>query len=75
MSKFQPIFLELRRHRLKFAFAAQQQRLLDNHSHWTTLVERRKKVFLLTLAITWPQGVLSEEVSLAVAAQVHGGVS
>jgi len=30
---------------------------------------------LLTLAITWPQGVLSEEDSLAVAAQVNGGVS
>ncbi len=29
----------------------------------------------ITLAITWPQGVLSEEDSLAVAAQVHGGVS
>jgi hypothetical protein len=29
----------------------------------------------LTLAITWPQGVISEEDSLAVAAQVHGGVS
>jgi hypothetical protein len=29
----------------------------------------------LMLAITWPQGVLSEEDSLAVAAQVHGGVS
>jgi hypothetical protein len=28
-----------------------------------------------TLAITWPQGVLSEEDSLAVAAPVHGGVS
>ena len=30
---------------------------------------------LRTLAITWPQGVLSEEDSLAVAAQVNGGVS
>jgi len=29
----------------------------------------------LTLAITRPQGVLSEEDSLAVAAQVHGGVN
>jgi len=29
----------------------------------------------ITLAITWPQGVLSEEDKLAVAAQVHGGVS
>jgi hypothetical protein len=28
-----------------------------------------------TLAITMPQGVLSEEDSLTVAAQVHGGVS
>jgi hypothetical protein len=27
------------------------------------------------LAINWPQGVLSEEDSLAVAAQVNGGVS
>jgi len=30
---------------------------------------------LRTLAITWPQGVLNEEDSVAVAAQVHGGVS
>jgi hypothetical protein len=29
---------------------------------------------LLTLAITWPQGVLGEEDSQAGAAQVHGGV-
>ena len=29
----------------------------------------------LTLAITWPQNVLGEEDRLAVAAQVHGGVS
>ena len=28
----------------------------------------------LTLAITWPQGVLGDEDSHAVAAQVHGGV-
>ncbi len=28
----------------------------------------------LTLAITWPQGVLGEEDSQAAAAQVHGGV-
>jgi hypothetical protein len=28
-----------------------------------------------TLAITWPQSVLGEEDRLAVAAQVHGGVS
>jgi len=28
-----------------------------------------------TLAITWQQGVFSEEDSLAVAAQVHGDVS
>ena len=27
-----------------------------------------------TLAITWPQGAPDEEDSLAVAAQVHGGV-
>ena len=30
--------------------------------------------FRLTLAITWPQGVLGEDDSHAVAAQVHGGV-
>jgi hypothetical protein len=30
---------------------------------------------LRTLAITWPQSVLGEEDRLAVAAQVHGGVS
>lgn len=30
---------------------------------------------LPTLAITWPQGVLSEEDSQAGAAQVHRGVS
>jgi hypothetical protein len=29
----------------------------------------------ITLAITWPQGVLGEEDSLAVAAQVNGDVS
>ena len=28
----------------------------------------------LTLAITWPQGVLGDEDSHAVAAEVHGGV-
>jgi hypothetical protein len=28
-----------------------------------------------SLAITWPQGVLSEEDSLPLASQVHGGVS
>jgi hypothetical protein len=28
----------------------------------------------MTLAITWPQGVLNEEDSLAVAAQVYGNV-
>jgi hypothetical protein len=33
------------------------------------------RIKLITLAITWPQGVLSEEDSLAAAAQVHGGVS
>jgi hypothetical protein len=27
-----------------------------------------------TLAITWPQGVLSEEDDITAAAQVHGGV-
>ena len=31
-------------------------------------------LILRTLAITWPQGVLDEEDSLAVAAQVHGDV-
>jgi len=30
---------------------------------------------LLTLAITWPQGVLSEEDHFMAAAQVHGVVS
>ena len=29
---------------------------------------------LRTFAITWPQGVLGNELSLAVAAQVHGDV-
>jgi len=29
----------------------------------------------LTLAITWPQGVLIEEENLTMAAQVHGGIS
>jgi hypothetical protein len=29
---------------------------------------------LRTLAITWPQGVISEDVTLAEAAQVNGGV-
>jgi hypothetical protein len=33
------------------------------------------EIALITLAITWPQGVLSEEDSLAVAAQVNGCVS
>jgi hypothetical protein len=28
----------------------------------------------LTLAITWPQGALSQEEDLTAAAQVHGGV-
>lgn len=28
----------------------------------------------LTLAITWPQGILREEDDLTAAAQVHGGV-
>jgi len=31
-------------------------------------------LILRTLAITWPQGVLGEEASLAGAAQVNGGV-
>jgi|LakMenE01Jun11ns_1017448.scaffolds.fasta_scaffold9771244_3 hypothetical protein len=31
-------------------------------------------LILRTLAITWPQGVLNEEDSLAVAAQVYGDV-
>jgi len=30
---------------------------------------------LRTLAITWPQGVISQEKNLAEAAQVNGGVS
>jgi hypothetical protein len=33
----------------------------------------RINVIRLTLAITWPQGVLGDEDSHAVAAQVHGG--
>jgi hypothetical protein len=39
------------------------------------LNKRLESLMDLTLAITWPQSVLGEEDRLAVAAQVHGGVS
>jgi len=42
---------------------------------WTEVSRTQGLCVRLTLAITWPQSVLSEEDSLAVAAQVHGGVS
>jgi hypothetical protein len=41
-----------------------------SRSRWLTALWIR-----ITLAIAWPQGVLGEEDSLAVAAQVNGDVS